>query len=120
MARLAQIPVRQVNRSDRKLLMTLERNLKTMVFGQDHAIKELCQAIAVKKWFDYSAKPIGGLFTGPTGVGKPRLQLSLPMRLVETLRFDMSEYMEKNGASQLVGAPPGYVGFDKVVYLLKQ
>ncbi len=115
-ARLAQIPVRQVNRSDRKLLMTLERNLKTMVFGQDHAIKELCQAIKLSRsGLITQQKPIGSfLFTGPTGVGKTEVATQLANALgVKLLRFDMSEYMEKNGASQLVGAPPGYVGFEQ-------
>jgi len=115
-ARLAQIPIRQVNKSDRKILMNLERNLKTMVFGQDHAVAQIVQSIKLaRSGLITQQKPIGSfLFTGPTGVGKTEVAVQLADHLgVKLLRFDMSEYMERNGASQLVGAPPGYVGYEQ-------
>ncbi|MDA9832812.1 ATP-dependent Clp protease ATP-binding subunit ClpA [Gammaproteobacteria bacterium] len=115
-ARLAQIPTRQVSRSDRDLLCSLDRNLKTMVFGQDDAITQLSQAIKLSRsGLITQQKPIGSfLFTGPTGVGKTEVAKQLASYLgVKLLRFDMSEYMERNGASQLVGAPPGYVGYEQ-------
>jgi len=115
-ARLAQIPTRQVSRSDRDLLSSLDRNLKTMVFGQDDAITQLSQAIKLSRsGLITQQKPIGSfLFTGPTGVGKTEVAKQLANYLgVKLLRFDMSEYMERNGASQLVGAPPGYVGYEQ-------
>ena len=115
-ARLAQIPARQVNRSDRKVLSNLERNLKTMVFGQDMAVSQLATSIKLaRSGLITQHKPIGSfLFTGPTGVGKTEVAIQLANHLgVKLLRFDMSEYMERNGASQLIGAPPGYVGYEQ-------
>jgi ATP-dependent Clp protease ATP-binding subunit ClpA len=115
-ARMARIPPRQVSRSDRDALKNLERDLKLVVFGQDDAIDALSSAIKMaRSGLGDEDKPIGSfLFAGPTGVGKTEVtrQLALTMG-IELLRFDMSEYMEAHSVSRLVGAPPGYVGFDQ-------
>ncbi len=115
-ARMARIPPRQVSRSDRDALRTLERDLKLTVFGQDPAIETLASAIKMARsgLVDVD-RPIGSyLFAGPTGVGKTEVTRQLAMTLgIELIRFDMSEYMEAHTVSRLVGAPPGYVGFDR-------
>ncbi len=115
-ARMARIPPRQVSRSDRDALQNLERDLKLVVFGQDSAIGALASAIKMaRSGLGDEDKPIGSfLFAGPTGVGKTEVtrQLALVMG-IELIRFDMSEYMESHSVSRLVGAPPGYVGFDQ-------
>ena len=115
-ARMARIPPRQVSRSDRDALRTLERDLKLTVFGQDPAIETLASAIKMARSGLVDAdRPIGSyLFAGPTGVGKTEVTRQLAMTLgIELIRFDMSEYMEAHTVSRLVGAPPGYVGFDR-------
>ena len=115
-ARMARIPPRQVSRSDRDALRNLERDLKLVVFGQDEAIGALAAAIKMaRSGLGEEDKPIGNfLFAGPTGVGKTEVtrQLALVMG-IDLVRFDMSEYMEAHAVSRLVGAPPGYVGFDQ-------
>ncbi len=115
-ARMARIPPRQVSRSDRDALKTLERDLKMVVFGQDESIETLASAIKMSRsGLGDSERPIGSyLFAGPTGVGKTEVSRQLAMTLgIELIRFDMSEYMEAHTVSRLVGAPPGYVGFDR-------
>ncbi len=115
-ARMARIPPRQVSRSDRDALKTLERDLKMVVFGQDEAITTLSAAIKMSRsGLGDADRPIGSfLFAGPTGVGKTEVTRQLAMTLgIELIRFDMSEYMEAHTVSRLVGAPPGYVGFDR-------
>ncbi len=115
-ARMARIPPRQVSRSDRDALKTLERDLKMVVFGQDEAITMLSSAIKMSRsGLSDADRPIGSfLFAGPTGVGKTEVTRQLSMTLgIELIRFDMSEYMEAHTVSRLVGAPPGYVGFDR-------
>jgi ATP-dependent Clp protease ATP-binding subunit ClpA len=113
---MARIPAKQVSRSDRDALQNLERDLKLVVFGQDEAIGALAAAIKMSRaGLGEAEKPIGSfLFAGPTGVGKTEVtrQLALTMG-IELIRFDMSEYMEAHTVSRLVGAPPGYVGFDQ-------
>jgi ATP-dependent Clp protease ATP-binding subunit ClpA len=115
-ARMAQIPPRQVSADDKSSLQNLEHDLQKMVFGQDEAIAELATAIRLSRaGLRPPEKPIGSyLFTGPTGVGKTEVarQLALTMG-IELIRFDMSEYMERHTVSRLIGAPPGYVGFDR-------
>jgi ATP-dependent Clp protease ATP-binding subunit ClpA len=115
-ATMARIPPKSVSRNDKKILANLERDLKTMVFGQDRAIDELSGAIKLARaGLRDPEKPIGNyLFSGPTGVGKTEVarQLSRSMG-IELVRFDMSEYMERHTVSRLIGAPPGYVGFDQ-------
>ncbi|MDX1507021.1 MAG: AAA family ATPase, partial [Woeseiaceae bacterium] len=115
-AKMARIPAKSVSSSDRKALRTLERDLKLVIFGQDDAITALASAIKMaRSGLREEEKPIGMfLFAGPTGVGKTEVtrQLALSMG-VELLRFDMSEYMERHTVSRLIGAPPGYVGFDQ-------
>lgn len=115
-AKMARIPPRRVSRSDREALATLERDLKMVVFGQNEAIETLGSAIKLSRsGLGDSDKPIGSfLFAGPTGVGKTEVtrQLALTMG-IELVRFDMSEYMEAHTVSRLIGAPPGYVGFDQ-------
>jgi ATP-dependent Clp protease ATP-binding subunit ClpA len=115
-ANMARIPAKQVSRSDRDALKNLERDLKLVVFGQDEAIGALSAAIKMTRaGLGEEDKPIGSfLFSGPTGVGKTEVtrQLALTMG-IELTRFDMSEYMEAHSVSRLVGAPPGYVGFDQ-------
>jgi ATP-dependent Clp protease ATP-binding subunit ClpA len=105
-----------VSRSDTELLKNLERNLKMTVFGQDEAIEQLSTAIKLaRSGLGSEQKPIGSfLFAGPTGVGKTEVTRQLAMALgIELIRFDMSEYMERHTVSRLIGAPPGYVGFDQ-------
>ena len=115
-ATMARIPPKSVSKSDAELLANLERDLKTVVFGQDAAITALSSAIKLARaGLREPEKPIGSyLFTGPTGVGKTEVAKQLADTLgVELLRFDMSEYMERHTVSRLIGAPPGYVGFDQ-------
>ncbi|VAW23305.1 ATP-dependent Clp protease ATP-binding subunit ClpA [hydrothermal vent metagenome] len=115
-ATIARIPPKSVSRSDTELLANLETNLKRVVFGQDKAINELSSAIKLARaGLREPGKPIGSyLFTGPTGVGKTEAARQLADTLgIELLRFDMSEYMERHTVSRLIGAPPGYVGFDQ-------
>jgi ATP-dependent Clp protease ATP-binding subunit ClpA len=114
-AKIARIPPKTVSTSDTEVLKNLERDLKLVVFGQDDAINTLVTAIRMSRsGLGNPEKPIGSfLFSGPTGVGKTEVskQLSTVMG-VELIRFDMSEYMERHTVSRLIGAPPGYVGFD--------
>lgn len=115
-AMIARIPPKSVSSDDRAALKTLERDLKTVVFGQDDAIDQLSSAIKLARaGLREPQKPIGSyLFSGPTGVGKTEVARQLAMTLgVELVRFDMSEYMERHSVSRLIGAPPGYVGFDQ-------
>jgi ATP-dependent Clp protease ATP-binding subunit ClpA len=115
-AMIARIPPKSVSSDDRKTLKTLEMDLKTMVFGQDKAISALASAIKMSRaGLREPEKPIGCyLFSGPTGVGKTEVARQLSMTLgVDLVRFDMSEYMERHSVSRLIGAPPGYVGFDQ-------
>jgi ATP-dependent Clp protease ATP-binding subunit ClpA len=115
-ASMARIPAKQVSRSDRDALKNLERDLKLVVFGQDKAIGALAAAIKMTRaGLGEEEKPIGSfLFSGPTGVGKTEVTRQLAMTMgIELTRFDMSEYMEAHSVSRLVGAPPGYVGFDQ-------
>jgi len=115
-AKMARIPAKSVSASDRKSLRTLERDLKLTIFGQDQAIAALSSAIKMSRsGLREEDKPIGMfLFAGPTGVGKTEVTRQLAMIMgVELIRFDMSEYMERHTVSRLIGAPPGYVGFDQ-------
>ena len=115
-AKIARIPPKTVSRDDKELLRDLEASLKRVVFGQDKAIESLADAIKLARaGLREPEKPIGNyLFAGPTGVGKTEVARQLADTLgVELLRFDMSEYMEKHSVSRLIGAPPGYVGFDQ-------
>ena len=115
-AKIARIPPKNVNKDDAEVLRDLEKNLKRVVFGQDPAIDALASAIKLARaGLREPKKPIGNyLFTGPTGVGKTEVANQLADTLgVNILRFDMSEYMEKHAISRLIGAPPGYVGFDQ-------
>ncbi len=115
-ARMAQIPPRQVSAGDRAALRELEQDLGRVVFGQDRAIGELATAIKLARaGLRPPEKPIGSyLFTGPTGVGKTEVARQLAKTLgIELIRFDMSEYMERHTVSRLIGAPPGYVGYDR-------
>ena len=115
-ATMAKIPPRSVSVSDRERLETLERDLKLSVFGQDEAIRTLASAIKLARaGLGHPEKPVGSfLFAGPTGVGKTEVAKQLASALgIEFLRFDMSEYMEAHTVSRLIGAPPGYVGFDQ-------
>ena len=115
-AKMARIPAKQVSASDRDVLRNLERNLKMVVFGQDAAIEALAASIKMaRSGLNDPSKPIGSfLLAGPTGVGKTEVTKQLAMQLgIEMIRFDMSEYMEAHSVSRLVGAPPGYVGFDQ-------
>ncbi|NKD77721.1 ATP-dependent Clp protease ATP-binding subunit ClpA [Haematospirillum sp. H1815] len=115
-AKIARIPPKSVSTDDREALRNLERDLKTMVFGQDNAIEALSSAIKLARaGLRDAEKPIGNyLFAGPTGVGKTEVAKQLSRSLgIELLRFDMSEYMERHSVSRLIGAPPGYVGFDQ-------
>ena len=115
-ARMARIPPKSVSASDRDVLSHLERDLKLVIFGQDSAIGALASAIKMSRsGLGDEMRPVGSfLFYGPTGVGKTEVtrQLALTMG-VELVRFDMSEYMERHTVSRLIGAPPGYVGFDQ-------
>jgi ATP-dependent Clp protease ATP-binding subunit ClpA len=115
-ARIARIPPKNVSLSDRDVLRNLERNLKLTIFGQDTAIEALSAAIKMSRsGLGDHRKPVGSfLFSGPTGVGKTEVTRQLAIALgVELVRFDMSEYMERHTVSRLIGAPPGYVGFDQ-------
>ncbi|MFQ5938714.1 MAG: ATP-dependent Clp protease ATP-binding subunit ClpA [Alphaproteobacteria bacterium] len=115
-AKIARIPPKNVSRDDKKALGNLERDLKTMVYGQDKAIGALSSIIKLARaGLREPEKPIGCyLFSGPTGVGKTEVARQLARVLgVELFRFDMSEYMERHSVSRLIGAPPGYVGFDQ-------
>jgi len=115
-AKIARIPPKSVSREDQKTLLNLERDLKTVVFGQTKAIESISTAIKMSRaGLREPEKPIGCyLFSGPTGVGKTEVakQLALTMG-IELIRFDMSEYMERHTVSRLIGAPPGYVGFEQ-------
>lgn len=115
-AQIARIPPKQVSTSDRESLRTLGRDLKLVVFGQDEAIDALATSIKLSRsGLGADERPIGSyLFAGPTGVGKTEVTRQLAHVLgVELIRFDMSEYMERHTVSRLIGAPPGYVGFDQ-------
>jgi len=115
-AKMARIPTKQVSASDKDVLKNLERNLKMVIFGQDPAIETLASAIKLaRSGLGNPDKPIGNfLFAGPTGVGKTEVTKQLALQLgIELVRFDMSEYMEPHSVSRLIGAPPGYVGFDQ-------
>ncbi len=115
-AKMARIPAKSVSASDRDTLRTLDRDLKLTIFGQDRAIDALSGAIKMaRSGLREEDKPIGAfLFAGPTGVGKTEVTRQLALLMgVELIRFDMSEYMERHTVSRLIGAPPGYVGFDQ-------
>ncbi|KGD65888.1 ATP-dependent Clp protease, ATP-binding subunitclpa [Alcanivorax nanhaiticus] len=115
-AKIARIPPKQVSSSDKELLRNLERDLKMTVFGQDDAIDTISAAIKLSRaGLKGENKPIGSfMFAGPTGVGKTEVSRQLARALgVELVRFDMSEYMERHTVSRLIGAPPGYVGYDQ-------
>jgi ATP-dependent Clp protease ATP-binding subunit ClpA len=115
-ARMAKIPAKSVSGSDKERLQNLEKELKSVLFGQDHAIDQTVRAIKLSRsGLGNVGKPIGSfLFAGPTGVGKTELAKQLAKVMgVNFIRFDMSEYMEKHTVSRLIGAPPGYVGFDQ-------
>jgi ATP-dependent Clp protease ATP-binding subunit ClpA len=115
-AKIARIPEKSVSASDKDVLKNLGRNLKMVVFGQDKAIETLTNAIQLSRsGLGNESKPIGNfLFAGPTGVGKTEVTQQLAKIMgVELVRFDMSEYMERHAVSRLIGAPPGYVGFDQ-------
>jgi ATP-dependent Clp protease ATP-binding subunit ClpA len=115
-AKMARIPPKSVSASDKDLLKNLERNLKLVIYGQDVAVETLSSAIKMaRSGLRDENKPVGSfLFAGPTGVGKTEVTRQLAMALgIELVRFDMSEYMERHTVSRLIGAPPGYVGFDQ-------
>jgi len=115
-ARMAKIPERSVSSSDRSRLQNLEPELKQVVYGQDTAIEAVCRAIKLaRSGLAHPDRPVGAfLFAGPTGVGKTEVARQLAKVMgVEFIRFDMSEYMERHTVSRLIGAPPGYVGFDQ-------
>jgi ATP-dependent Clp protease ATP-binding subunit ClpA len=115
-SKIARIPPQSVNQDDRAKLQTIDRDLKNVVFGQDPAIEALGSAIKMARaGLGKTDKPIGSfLFSGPTGVGKTEVAKQLAFILgIDLIRFDMSEYMERHAVSRLIGAPPGYVGFDQ-------
>ncbi|MEK9940483.1 MAG: AAA family ATPase, partial [Methylotenera sp.] len=115
-AKIARIPPKNISSDDRNALKTLERDLKAVVFGQDKAIEALCSAVKMaRSGLGQNNKPIGSfLFSGPTGVGKTEVAKQLAYIMgIELIRFDMSEYMERHAVSRLIGAPPGYVGFEQ-------
>ena len=115
-AKIARIPPKNISSDDRSALKTLERDLKAVVFGQDKAIETLASAVKMaRSGLGQGNKPIGSfLFSGPTGVGKTEVAKQLAYIMgIELIRFDMSEYMERHAVSRLIGAPPGYVGFDQ-------
>ncbi len=122
-ARMARIPPRSVSASDRNLLRNLERDMKLVIFGQDAAIGSLASAIKMaRSGLADETRPVGSfLFSGPTGVGKTEVSRQLALALgIDLLRFDMSEYMERHTVSRLIGAPPGYVGYDEGGLLTEQ
>ncbi|MEY4769093.1 MAG: hypothetical protein RL637_1732 [Pseudomonadota bacterium] len=122
-AKIARIPTKSVSSNDKDKLANLEKNLKMLVFGQDEAVSTLATAIKLSRaGLRDSSKTIGSfLFAGPTGVGKTELTRQLAKVLdIELIRFDMSEYMERHTVSRLIGAPPGYVGFDQGGLLTEQ
>ena len=113
---MARIPPKTISKDDATVLRNIDRDLKRVVFGQDAAIEALGSAIKLARaGLREPEKPIGSyLFSGPTGVGKTEVAKQLASLMgVELLRFDMSEYMERHTISRLIGAPPGYVGFDQ-------
>ncbi|WP_342118517.1 ATP-dependent Clp protease ATP-binding subunit ClpA [Pseudoduganella sp. OTU4001] len=115
-SKIARIPPQTVNQDDRSKLQTIDRDLRNVVFGQDPAIEALASAIKMSRaGLGKQDKPIGSfLFSGPTGVGKTEVAKQLAFILgIELIRFDMSEYMERHAVSRLIGAPPGYVGYDQ-------
>jgi ATP-dependent Clp protease ATP-binding subunit ClpA len=115
-SKIARVPARNVSNDDRSALKNLDRDLKAVVFGQDKAIDALAAAIKMaRSGLGNPSKPVGSfLFSGPTGVGKTEVARQLAFIMgVELIRFDMSEYMERHAVSRLIGAPPGYVGFDQ-------
>ena len=115
-AKVARIPPKNISTDDRNALKTLERDLKAVVFGQDKAIEALSSAVKMaRSGLGQNNKPIGSfLFSGPTGVGKTEVAKQLAYIMgIELIRFDMSEYMERHAVSRLIGAPPGYVGFEQ-------
>jgi ATP-dependent Clp protease ATP-binding subunit ClpA len=115
-AKMARIPEKSVSASDKEVLKNIDRNLKMVVFGQDSAIDTLTDAVRLSRsGLGNENKPIGSfLFAGPTGVGKTEVTAQLGRIMgVELVRFDMSEYMERHSISRLIGAPPGYVGFEQ-------
>jgi ATP-dependent Clp protease ATP-binding subunit ClpA len=115
-AKIARIPPKNISSDDRNALKTLERDLKAVVFGQDKAIETLSAAVKMaRSGLGQNNKPIGSfLFSGPTGVGKTEVAKQLAYIMgIELIRFDMSEYMERHAVSRLIGAPPGYVGFEQ-------
>ena len=122
-AKMARVPAQSVSSTDRSKLRNLDRDLKAVVFGQDRAIDALAAAIKMSRsGLGNPQKPIGSfLFSGPTGVGKTEVARQLAYTMgVELIRFDMSEYMERHAVSRLIGAPPGYVGFDQGGLLTEQ
>ena len=122
-AKIARIPPRSISQDDRASLKTLDRDLKNVVFGQDVAIEALAKSIKMSRsGLGNPQKPIGCfLFSGPTGVGKTEVARQLAYTMgIELVRFDMSEYMERHAVSRLIGAPPGYVGFDQGGLLTEQ
>ena len=115
-AKIARIPPQNINKDDQNALKTLERDLKAVIFGQDRAIESLANAIKMaRSGLGLDNKPIGSfLFSGPTGVGKTEVARQLAYTLgIELIRIDMSEFMERHSVSKLIGAPPGYVGYDQ-------
>ncbi len=115
-AKVARIPPKNISNDDRSTLKTLERDLKAVVFGQNKAIETLTSAVKMaRSGIGHSDKPVGSfLFSGPTGVGKTEVAKQLAYIMgIELIRFDMSEYMERHAVSRLIGAPPGYVGFEQ-------
>ena len=116
-ASIARIPEKTVSSSDKKSLEKLEENLKRVIFGQDQAVESLSSSIKLARaGLRVDEKPVGSfLFSGPTGVGKTEVSKQLAKIMgIEFVRFDMSEYMERHTVSRLIGAPPGYVGYDQV------
>ena len=122
-AKIARIPAKNINKDDRSSLRNLERDLKAVIFGQDKAIETLSNAIKMSRsGIGPIDRPIGSfLFSGPTGVGKTEVARQLAYTLgIELIRIDMSEYMERHSVSKLIGAPPGYVGYDQGGILTEQ
>lgn len=122
-AKIARIPAKNINKDDRNSLKNLERDLKAVIFGQDKAIETLSNAIKMSRsGIGPIDRPIGSfLFSGPTGVGKTEVARQLAYTLgIELIRIDMSEYMERHSVSKLIGAPPGYVGYDQGGILTEQ